>query len=103
MGQHGVELFTLPNCFVIINPQQFYFAIEDDVSNEGGGWAGEAIIVQPQLSDGEVIVIDVFVENMQTAMLYIANSWANWAPSTACRLGGRGIEEDWYTLDVSHW
>ena len=99
MNQHGVELFTLPNCLVITNPQLFYFAAEDDVSDEGGGWTGEADISQPQLSDGHVIMVYVFVDNMQTTILYITELQVNPHPL----LVGRGGEEEWYTLDISSW
>jgi len=64
MGQHGVELSTLPNCVVTINHQLFYFTVEDNITDQRGGWSGEAIIVQPQVGDGDVIVAEMFVDNM---------------------------------------
>ena len=64
MGQHGVELSTLPNCVITTNPQDFYFAVEDDVTDQGGGWSGEAIIAQKQVVNGDVIVVEMFVDNV---------------------------------------
>jgi len=62
MGQHSVEL-------IITNWHHFYFAAEDDVSDEGGAWSGEAIIMQPQYSDSDMIVVGVFVDNMEAVIL----------------------------------
>ena len=57
MGQHGVELFTFPNYFFTMNQQLFYFAAENNVTDERGGQSVRALSLNHNLVN-IVMVLD---------------------------------------------